>query len=122
MQFKKLQPTYSGKVEVYPNAMTLQWRAVELVENIWLMVLDVQNVTLLTQRKDVSFVLIEVIQHAMSMEVGRFVQPVEEKWERECVQYAEKGNKILASFEEKVGVVKIVEIRICFEEFIPWEF
>ena len=43
------------------------------------MVLDVQSVTPLTQRKDVSFVLIEVIQHDMSMEVGRFVQPVEEK-------------------------------------------
>ena len=43
------------------------------------MVLDVQNVTLPIQRKDVSFVLIEVIQHAMSMEVDRFVQLVEEK-------------------------------------------
>ena len=43
------------------------------------MVLDVQNVTLQTQRKDVSFVLIEVIQHAMSMEADRFVQPVEEE-------------------------------------------
>ena len=97
--------------------MTLQWRAVELVENYWLMVLDVQIVTLQTQRKDVSFVLIEVIQHARSMEVGRFVQAVEEKWERECVQYAEKGNKILATFEEKVSVVRIVEIKIWSESW-----